>query len=101
MGRGLRRRTAVYRPTSCGVWQQWHPFAQPITVAPTTRANDRKKCELDTATNECKANTSTAVGGMMVAFGTGRNVARNDPESTNVHTLYSVLDNTRYRYKKE
>lgn len=73
---------------------------QPITVAPTTRANDRKKCELDTATNECKANTSTAVGGMMVAFGTGRNVARNDPESTNVHTLYSVLDNTRYRYKE-
>ena len=73
---------------------------QPITVAPTTRANDRKKCELDTATKECKANTSTAVGGMMVAFGTGRNVARNDPESTNVNTLYSVLDNTRYRYKK-
>ena len=74
---------------------------QPITVAPTTRANDRKKCELDTATNECKANTSTAVGGMMVAFGTGRNVARNDPESTNVNTLYSVLDNTRYHYKKD
>ena len=73
---------------------------QPITVAPTTRANDRKKCELDTATKECKANTSTAVGGMMVAFGTGRNVARNDPESTNVNTLYSVLDNTRYRYKE-
>ncbi len=48
---------------------------QPITVAPTVRANDRKKCELDTATNECKANTTTAVGGMMVAFGTGRNVA--------------------------
>ncbi|VUZ24782.1 Uncharacterised protein [uncultured Comamonas sp.] len=74
---------------------------QPITVAPTVRANDRKKCELDTATKECKANTSTAVGGMMVAFGTGRNVARNDAESTNMHTLYSVLDNTRYRYKKD
>lgn len=73
---------------------------QPITVAPTTRANDRKKCELDTATQECKPGTSTAVGGMMVAFGTGRNVARNDPESTNVNTLYSVLDNTRYRYKE-
>lgn len=74
---------------------------QPITVAPTVRANDRKKCEVDTATNECKANTTTAVGGMMVAFGTGRNVARNDPESTNMHTLYSVLDNTRYRYRAE
>lgn len=74
---------------------------QPITVAPTVRANDRKKCEVDTTTNECKANTTTAVGGMMVAFGTGRNVTRNDPESTNMHTLYSVLDNTRYRYRAE
>lgn len=74
---------------------------QPITVAPTVRANDRKKCEVDTATNECKANTTTAVGGMMVAFGTGRNVAKNDPNNTNVQTLYSVLDNTRYRYRAE
>ena len=74
---------------------------QPITVAPTVRANDRKKCELDTATNECKANTTTAVGGMMVAFGTGRNVATQDQASTTVQTVYSVLDNTRYRYRAE
>jgi type IV pilus assembly protein PilY1 len=74
---------------------------QPITVAPTVRANDRKKCELDTATNECKANTTTAVGGMMVAFGTGRNVATEDQASTTVQTVYSVLDNTRYRYRAE
>lgn len=73
---------------------------QPITVAPTTRANDRKKCEAD-ANGKCEADTTEAVGGMMVAFGTGRNVARNDPESTNVNTLYSVLDNTRYRYIKD
>lgn len=33
----------------------------------------------------------------MVAFGTGRNVGRTDPESVDVQTLYSVLDNTRYR----
>ena len=74
---------------------------QPITVAPTVRANDRKKCELDTATNECKADTTTAVGGMMVAFGTGRNVATEDQASTTVQTVYSVLDNTRYRYRAE
>ncbi len=70
---------------------------QPITVAPTTGPIDRKKCELDTATNECKANTSTAVGGMMVAFGTGAMWHATTQESTNVRTLYSVLDNTRYR----
>lgn len=35
---------------------------------------------------------------MMVAFGTGRNVARTDPSDANVQTLYSVLDNTRYAY---
>jgi len=34
-----------------------------------------------------------------VAFGTGRNVAQNDAESVDVQTLYSVLDNTRYRYR--
>ena len=33
----------------------------------------------------------------MVAFGTGRNVAKTDPEKISVQTLYSVLDNTRYR----
>ncbi len=74
---------------------------QPITVAPTVRANDRTKCTANEASGECEAGTTTAVGGMMVAFGTGRNVARNDPESTAVQTLYSVLDNTRYRYKND
>ena len=51
---------------------------QPITSAPNVRTNK-------------------SVGGMMVAFGTGRNVGRTDPESVDVQTLYSVLDNTRYR----
>lgn len=51
---------------------------QPITVAPTVRANDRK------------------VGGMMVAFGTGRNITQADTNDVAVQTLYSVLDNTRY-----
>lgn len=69
---------------------------QPITVAPTVRVNDRTKCTVNEATGKCEA--GTAVGGMMVAFGTGRNVATNDPNNTNVQTLYSVLDNTHYRY---
>ena len=34
---------------------------------------------------------------MMVAFGTGRNVSQTDPNSVQVQSLYSVLDNTRYR----
>ncbi|MBV2162888.1 MAG: pilus assembly protein PilC [Comamonas sp.] len=69
-------------------------LAQPITVAPTVRANDRK---MTVGTGD--AARTVAVGGMMVAFGTGRNVARTDAENGNVQTLYSVLDNTRYRYR--
>jgi len=60
---------------------------QPISTPPTVRANDR--------TMTVGPNT-TRVGGMMVAFGTGRNVARDDDNSAAVQTLYSVLDNTRY-----
>lgn len=56
---------------------------QPITAAPTVRANDRTG--------------SFKVGGMMVAFGTGRNVTQGDTNDVAVQTLYSVLDNTRYR----
>lgn len=67
---------------------------QPITVAPTIRANDRM---MTVGTGD--AAKTVAVGGMMVAFGTGRNVARTDAENGNVQTLYSVLDNARYRYR--
>ncbi|MFT3814169.1 MAG: PilC/PilY family type IV pilus protein [Acidovorax sp.] len=71
-------------------------LAQPITAAPLVRANDRKK-EVDAG-----GTTKTLpVGGMMVAFGTGRNITKapnnGDPANTNKQTLYSVLDNTRYR----
>lgn len=65
---------------------------QPITAPPTVRANDRTML-LDPA----DPGSTRAVGGMMVAFGTGRNVAERDAESMDVQTLYSVLDNTRYR----
>ena len=65
---------------------------QPITVAPTARANDRTKT-LGTGTNA----KTVKVGGMMVAFGTGRNITQNDTNNVAVQTLYSVLDNTRYK----
>ena len=76
-------------------------LAQPITVAPTVRANDRKKVVTVSPT----VKETVDVGGVMVAFGTGSNMATyiatnpNDPNTAvnaNVQTLYSVLDNTRY-----
>ncbi|MGU3626895.1 pilus assembly protein [Comamonas sp. C24C] len=66
-------------------------LAQPITAPPTVRANDRKM------TIGTGADSKTiAVGGMMVAFGTGRNATKADENNRNVQTIYSVLDNTRY-----
>ena len=68
------------------------PKVQPISTAPTVRANDRNK-QIGSG-----ASTKTVrVGGMMVAFGTGRNADKGDPSSVDVQTLYSVLDNTRYK----
>ncbi len=64
---------------------------QPITAPPIVRANDRSMT-VDGETGP--------IGGMMVAFGTGRNLTANDRRTDitqNVQTLYSVLDNTRYR----
>ena len=51
---------------------------QPITAAPTVRINDAGR-------------------GMMVAFGTGRNLTIADRSSTDKQAVYSVLDNTRYK----
>ena len=72
---------------------------QPITAPPIVRANDR----MMTVGAGTDAKT-VAVGGMMVAFGTGRNVTANDRRTDitqNVQTFYSVLDNTRYRLKED
>ncbi len=52
---------------------------QPITSAPTVKANDR------------------GVGGLMVAFGTGKNLTDDDRTNQDVQSVYSVLDNTKYR----
>lgn len=72
---------------------------QPITAPPIVRANDR----LMTVGTGADAKT-VSIGGMMVAFGTGRNLTANDRRTDitqDVQTLYSVLDNTRYRLKSD
>ncbi|WP_407715294.1 pilus assembly protein [Comamonas testosteroni] len=66
-------------------------IAQPITAPPTVRANDRK---MTVGTGSDRK--TVAIGGMMVAFGTGRNVTKADETDRTVQTIYSVLDNTRY-----
>ena len=65
---------------------------QPITAPPTVQANDRSRKVVTGPTSKM-----VKVGGMMVAFGTGRNVTDDDTKSVQVQTLYSILDNTRYR----
>ena len=70
-------------------------LAQPITVAPSVRPNDRQKT-VGTGANA----KQVSVGGMMVTFGTGRNLTKADELSKDMQTLYSVLDNTRYREVK-
>lgn len=55
---------------------------QPITSAPNVRTNK-------------------SVGGMMVAFGTGRNITAGDrTDRTSVHTFYAIVDNTKYELEK-
>lgn len=79
-------------PASLG--SSTRPKVQPISAAPTVRANDRT---MDVGTGPTA--TTKSVGGMMVAFGTGRNASTGDPTDVDVQTLYSVLDNTRYQYR--
>ncbi|EER61837.1 FG-GAP repeat-containing protein [Acidovorax delafieldii 2AN] len=72
---------------------------QPITAPPIVRPNDRSMT-VGTGTSA----KTVPVGGMMVAFGTGRNLTANDRRTDitqPVQTLYSVLDNTRYRMKTD
>jgi type IV pilus assembly protein PilY1 len=52
---------------------------QAITTPPSLRPNNR------------------GVGGLMVAFGTGANITDDQRSSTDVHSVYSVLDNTKYK----
>lgn len=66
---------------------------QPITAPAIVRPNDRSMVV---------SGKTLPVGGMMVAFGTGRNLTADDMDTTktyNIQTLYSVLDNARYRIR--
>lgn len=72
---------------------------QPITAPPIVRANDRSMT-VGTGTSA----KTVPLGGVMVAFGTGRNLTATDRRTDitqPVQTLYSVLDNTRYRLKSD
>lgn len=72
---------------------------QPITAPPIVRPNDRSMT-VGTGTSA----KTVPVGGMMVAFGTGRNLTSTDRRTDitqPVQTLYSVLDNTRYRMRSD
>ena len=72
---------------------------QPITAPPIAEVNDRRM-EVTVGTQK----KEIAIGGMMVAFGTGRNLTADDRRTDidrNVQTLYSVLDNTRYRKRTD
>lgn len=53
--------------------------SQPITVPPTVKVNDR------------------GAGGMMVAFGTGRNLTLADRTDVSSQSFYSILDSTKYK----
>lgn len=69
---------------------------QPIVAPPIVRANDRVMKD--------GSGKTVAIGGMMVAFGTGRNLTQDDRDASKaqykyVQTLYSVLDNARYQIK--
>lgn len=66
---------------------------QPITAPPAVRANDRQRVTIDPA----GGNERVTVGGMLVAFGTGRSLTRQDSGNTAVQSIYSILDNTRYK----
>jgi len=70
---------------------------QAITSAPMVRASDRQKI----VTQSNGSQTTETVKGMMVSFGTGRNVTTQDPQEKQQQTLYSVLDNTIYRLERD
>ncbi|WP_284213313.1 pilus assembly protein [Comamonas jiangduensis] len=72
---------------------------QPITAPPVVRASDRSMT-VGTGTDA----KTIPLAGMMVAFGTGRNLTKEDRRTDitqPVQTLYSVLDNTRYRMNSD
>lgn len=66
---------------------------QAITAPPSVRANDRRRA----SKNAKEGRERLTAGGMLVAFGTGRHITRQDSGNTAVQSIYSILDSTRYR----
>ena len=67
-------------------------WRQPISTAPLVRSNDRLR-----TLQQAGGQRQVPVGGLVVAFGTGRNASRQDPQDDRVQSLYAVLDTTRYK----
>jgi len=69
---------------------------QAITAAPSVKISERRKKITVNGQEQI-----VPVVGMMVSFGTGRNVTTLDPAERQQQTLYSVLDNTVYQLEKD
>jgi len=69
---------------------------QSIVAAPSVKISDRSKKVTVGGKEEI-----VPVVGMMVSFGTGRNITTQDPQEQQQQTLYSVLDNTSYALEKK
>ncbi|WP_418514955.1 pilus assembly protein [Delftia sp. PS-11] len=66
--------------------------ARAITTAPVVRVNSRK-ATLPTGQGQSQSMPE----GMMIAFGTGRNLTPSDPDDSTPGAIYAVLDPTRYK----
>jgi len=69
---------------------------QAIMAAPSVKISERSKKITENGVDKI-----VPVVGMMVSFGTGRNITKSDPEEQQQQTLYSVLDNTSYKLEKD
>ena len=86
-GRPLYTATGGSSPTAS------RALRQPITAPASVRANDRYSVTTEAAGSDKRV----TAGGMLVAFGTGRNTTQQDTGNTAVQSIYSILDNTRYK----
>jgi len=69
---------------------------QAIMAAPSVKISERSKKITENGVEKIVPTV-----GMMVSFGTGRNITKSDPEEQQQQTLYSVLDNTSYKLEKD
>ncbi|WP_418515018.1 pilus assembly protein [Delftia sp. PS-11] len=76
------RNRPLFRPTQ----------ERAITTAPVVRVNSRK-----VTLPPGRGQDQSVAEGMMIAFGTGRNLTPSDPDDDTPGAIYSVLDPTRYK----